>query len=239
MRVCTLLVALVLLAGMTVPVALASDEPLVATVPDGTTLPVVLTRTIDTAKAKPGDPVRFELVSPVVANGTVIPRNAKLSGKIVRVHTLKNHPYSSLAVLIDSVEWKHNVVPLQAHMVGFGKVRLTYYGSKMNCEQSPRDEVYESGSVQVRGGEQRTVRIPPKTSGVGPQCDNVAAQTESDAKSLSDIKLYRTRNLPVPVAFVSRKRDIVLKKGTLLVIRNGADPETMGEATASNNMPRK
>jgi hypothetical protein len=68
------------------------------------------------------------------------------------------------------------------------------------------------------------------------QCDSIAASSETDLQEVAYIRLYRTNSALVPVAFGSTKRDIVLKKGTLLVIRNGAEPVTLGATSMQHKL---
>ena len=219
----------------------APSEPLVA---EGLVMPVVLKQKIDTAKAHPGEIVKFELLSPVMANHEVVaPASAKVYGRIVEAHPLGNNPFSSLAVVIESIAWKNHTLLLHAHLAGFGKMKVTYFGRQYNCDQAlgiQDERVPTRGSSGRLSDPMRSMtRSAPRLGGYEPQCDSIAAQTETDSKAIEHIRLRRTVSKLVPVAFASTKRDIVLKKGTLLVIRNGPEPVTMGAASNQNKLPRQ
>lgn len=239
MRVHVFLAAGILTAGMT-PVCFAgSKSPDISAMPEGITFAVVLKTKLDTTKARPGDVVRFDLLSPVMANHSeVVPGNAKVSGKVIEAHPLGERKFSSLAVAIESITWKRHTVPLHAHAIGFGKLRVTYYGKKYNCSQDAL-------------ATDRPVRLPPQGRGDPPlasnapiarpiqaQCDSVAAQSETDSESIAHIKLFHTTSELAPVVFGSTKRNIVLQKGALMVVRNGPEPATMGGVSAENKVPQ-
>jgi len=216
------------------------DAPTAPTVAEGVVLPVVLKQKIDTAKAHPGEIVKFELLSPVVANSeVVVPANAKVYGRIIEAHPLEKNPFSSLAVVIETIEWKHHTMFLHAHLAGFGRVKVTYFGKQYNCDQAPVADAgvpTRSSSGRLGDPARQLARPAPRMSGLEPQCDSIDAQSETDNKSIEHIRLRHTRSKLVPVAFASTTRDIVLKKGTLLVIRNGAEPVTMGATTKRNKL---
>ena len=213
----------------------APSEPLVA---EGLVMPVVLKQKIDTAKIQPGEVVKFELISPAMANHeVVIPANAKVYGRIVEAHPLGNNPFSSLAVVIESIMWKSHTLSLHAYLAGFGRMKVTYFGKQYYCDQPPT----QNASVPARNSRDsdKAPQPQPRTSVFETQCDSISAQSETDNKSIEHIQLLRTKSKLVPVAFASTKRDIVLKKGTLLVIRNGAEPVTMGAASKQNKLSRQ
>jgi hypothetical protein len=244
MRVRALVASGVCFAIVSTSALLAFDEPANPVIAEGLVLPVVLKQKIDTAKIQPGDVVKFELLSPVIANReVVVPATAKVYGKIVEANPLGKNPFSSLAVAIDSIVWKDHALSLHAHLAGFGKMKVTYFGKQSNCDQPIEQQRVRS---MVRRSTGRDSDRPPDvttpvqaTSGLEPQCDNIAAQSETDNKGIEHIQLRRTRSKLVPVAFASTKRDIVLKKGTLMVIRNGAEPVTMGSTLEQNRLPRE
>jgi hypothetical protein len=127
MRVGNFVASAACFAAIGTSVLFAFDEPAMSTLPEGATLPVVLKQKIDTAKVRRGDKVQFELLSPVIANQTmVVPASAKIYGRIIEAHPLEKHSYSSLAVAIDTIVWKRQTLPLHAHLAGFGKIKVTY-----------------------------------------------------------------------------------------------------------------
>jgi hypothetical protein len=242
MRVGSQLAFSICLAVMITSASFAYDAPAAHTVAEGVVLPVILKQKIDTAKIKPGEVVKFELLSPVIANHeVVIPANAKVFGRVVEAHPLANNPFSSLAVVIESIVWKRQTVPLHAHLAGFGKLKVTYFGKKYSCDQNLSDVFRSPTRPAVSRNEpsRQATNSAPRSVFSETQCDSVAATSETDSQNVAHIRLYRTTSQLVPVAFGSTKRDIVLKKGTLLVIRNGAEPVSVRATSAKNKMPRQ
>jgi len=241
MGVGKLLACGVCFAAMSASVLFAFDEPAASTLAEGATLPVVLKQKIDTAKIREGEIVNFELLSPVIVNReVVIPANAKIYGRVLEARPFATNSFSTLAVAIESITWKRQSLPLHAHLSGFGKLKVTYYGKKYSCDQNLSDAFRPPprGASRNEQGRQAPASAP-KSVFSETQCDSIAASNETDVQKLSHIRLYRTNSKAVPVAFGSTKRDIVLKKGTLLVIRNGAEPLTMGAASNLNRLPHQ
>jgi hypothetical protein len=242
MRVRGLLASGVCFAVLGTSALFAFDEPLMSTLAEGVTLPVVLKQKIDTAKVRQGDMVQFELLSPVLANQTVVvPASAKIYGRILEAHPLEKHRFSSLAVVIESIVWKRQRLALHAHLAGFGRMKVTYYGKKGSCEQNLSDVFRVPPRTGLgRNEPTRQTNTPaPKSVYSETQCESIEASTETDPQKVAYIRLYRTNSPLVPVAFGSTKRNIVLKKGTLLIIRNGAEPVTMGAASNGNKFPHQ
>jgi hypothetical protein len=220
----------------------AFDEPPLSTLPEGVTLPVVLKQKIDTAKVRQGDMVQFELLSPVIANQTVVvPASARIYGRILEAHPLEKHPLSSLAIVIESIVWKRQTLALHAHLAGFGKMKVTYYGKKGSCDQSLSDVFRAPPRTGLGRNEptKQSITTAPRSVYSETQCEPVEASSETDPQNVAYIRLYRTNSPLVPVAFGSTKRTIVLKKGTLLILRNGAEPVTMGAASNGNKLPHQ
>lgn len=241
----TLLLAAPMFAGDETPAA-----PL--EVPEGATLPVVLKKTINAAKAKPGDVVKFELLSPVLAeNSVVIPKSAKLYGRIVFAQPLAGKPYSALAIAVDRAEWKHNTVPLYGHVAGFGKFKyVVNRPAAPGCSSTgsePPIPRRSSATTQDTSAAPRPSRgynlgttqpadLPAELSSCG---GNDSTEAESDTSILKHMSMRRTNSLLVPLALVSTRKDIVLKKGSLLIVRNGAPRVSAGDTALLKNVPRE
>jgi hypothetical protein len=72
-------------SSATAPAAAPSPHPAKIEVPTGTHLPLVLHNAISTRSARPGDPVYFETVFPVMVDGrVVIPAGSYVSGEVTQ-----------------------------------------------------------------------------------------------------------------------------------------------------------
>ena len=112
----TIITVIILLACAFV---VAQEPAPVAGLPDGVRLPVELSNTVDAKKAKPGDPVKMEMLANLrnKAGEMAIPKGATLTGKVVEAvsHT-KENPESRLVILVERAEWKGGSMPLHAYI---------------------------------------------------------------------------------------------------------------------------
>jgi hypothetical protein len=70
-------------AAPAMPSANSSAKPAMVEVPGGTTIPLVIHNAISTRSARPGDPVYFETLFPVMIDGkVVIPAGSYMSGEV-------------------------------------------------------------------------------------------------------------------------------------------------------------
>jgi hypothetical protein len=92
-----------------------------ASPPPGTTLPVVINRTLKAHNLRPGEPISAPLIQsvPVGAN-LVLPRGAKLDGHIVKVSD------SSISILFDHLSWKERTIPVNVRLVAAAAMMNVY-----------------------------------------------------------------------------------------------------------------
>ncbi len=72
----------------------------VITLPAGTTLPVRVTQTLDSASAQPGDPFSGAIATDIVQDGMVlIPRGSTVNGRVIEVHEAAHFKGASLLTI--------------------------------------------------------------------------------------------------------------------------------------------
>lgn len=115
-------------------------------VPSGTIIPVILKTNLNVKKVKVGDEVKLEVTEDVKGADKVVllPRKAKLTGKVSRVQPRDKDGESVLSFLVEKAEWKNGTATL--HAVIAGKVQPPEINSEMMASSNPR-----SGS-SVGGG---------------------------------------------------------------------------------------
>ena len=93
------------------PQALAPNSQ----VPDNLSIPVQLSKTIDTSKCKPGDAVEMKSLEPVlITQGLVMPEDAKLHGRVLGAASRQDNQPSWVLLVVVEAEWKQHRIPLRA-----------------------------------------------------------------------------------------------------------------------------
>ncbi len=140
----TIIAAIMLLLCLSVvgqePAPAAPPAPAAQGLPDGVRLPVELTNTVDAKKAKPGDPVKMEMLANLRSKSgeIALPKGATLIGKVVEAvpHT-KENPESRLVILVERAEWKGGSMPLHAYIDSPIKTRTAGGGGEGGDDARP------------------------------------------------------------------------------------------------------
>jgi hypothetical protein len=113
-------------------------------------LPVTMRQNVDAGKTPVGTRVQAKLTLATLVSGTVIPRDATLSGEVTQsVAKTKTEP-SRLAVRIDTAQWKNGSAPLKVYLTAW------YYPTAMMIGQ---DLSYQSADA---------ASSPKNWNGMGP-----------------------------------------------------------------------
>lgn len=142
----------VILAGMTAaPAAIHAAE-----LPSDTTVPVVLQKTVDAGKVKPGDTVRAKTTEAVSVSGTEIGKGATLIGHVVEARPFVFDPThyavqkaSYLSIHFDQVLEKGAAIPLNVSVRALANSREAYEASRPHY----MDETDSLGTMELIGGD--------------------------------------------------------------------------------------
>lgn len=97
--------------------AQAQQEPASPATANAMSIPAELTKTVRAENAQRGAPVEFRTLEAVLLpNGLVIPRNTKLTGRIVGAAPLQGDKPSWLVLLVERAAWKDQTVSLHAYI---------------------------------------------------------------------------------------------------------------------------
>lgn len=211
-----------------VAAALAQAQPdsLSGQLVGGLSIPAELTTTVRADISHRGDPVEFRTLEAVlIANGLVMPANAKLKGRVVGAAPRRGDKPSWLVLLVERAEWKKQSVPLHA----FIAAQITISSSLNRTDQavdgttvtlSPRRAARESGRVAAANG------IDISSATRLPQDASDASQPDLAAKPvpLKDLRIVRDKD---GIAYLfSSQSDVKLPSGSLFVLQNQAVPGT-------------
>jgi hypothetical protein len=211
-----------------------------AQAPDNLTIPVRLSKAIDTNKCKTGDPVEMRtLESVLIANGIVMPENAKLHGRILGSASRQDNQPSWVVMLVEQAEWKQHSIPLHAFVAAQITIRAALSGTTNNA--------FDGTNGQLDILRRRQAAHIPRALGRGPSAG--LSRTLQDAtverngapqlnyQGIDDLRITQDKN--GNVFLVSQKRHLKLPSGTMFMLRNRLTvPQNEMSATTLAGSPR-
>jgi len=86
-------------------------------VPSGTVLPVVLSKSVNLDKCKPGQTLRGEIAQEIhTANGITIPAGTQIEGHVVEASPKGNHAGSDVSIQFDKLNLSGQWTPVVTHL---------------------------------------------------------------------------------------------------------------------------
>ncbi|MGE5110204.1 MAG: hypothetical protein ACM3JB_05050 [Acidobacteriaceae bacterium] len=191
-------------------------------------IPATVAKGVHAEKVRPGDEVRFEVVEPVLAGkGVVIPDGAQLYGHIVDSEPLEDPSPSRLAIQIDRAKWHHKWFPLRAFISGLGIRReLNRQAADSRCA------FFADVAAREGASGNGMVRHSPETPEDEDDCRmawmrrNTIAATDREY-TLQEMKL-ETNQQDGSTALISKKKNIYLPSGLLIMLHNVPETEPPG-----------
>jgi hypothetical protein len=162
-------------ALLLVPALLLADQ---VQVPDGTTVPIELKNYLSAKKAKVGDAVKMEITRDVLGKDKekLIPRGAKVMGKVTRVVAGGKDAESVISIVADRAEWKGGSAELHALIAG--AVRPPEINT----------ELLASNNARGSGGNTNPSRGTPDSGGAGQQDSVRSAVEESMSNQTGEVQ---------------------------------------------------
>jgi hypothetical protein len=108
--------------------------------------PVTMRQNLTAGAATVGTKVQAKLVIATLVNGTVVPRDAVLSGEVTESVAKSGTDPSRLAIRMDSVKWKNESVPLKVYLTAW------YYPTEVVPTQDSSNESADARSPRNWNG---------------------------------------------------------------------------------------
>ncbi|HEY4960159.1 MAG TPA: hypothetical protein VFC15_13515 [Candidatus Limnocylindrales bacterium] len=207
---------------LAVAIGQAQQETSVTPTVAGLSIPAELTTTVRAENAHRGDSVEFRTLEAVlIANGLVIPKNAKLLGRIVGAASREGDKPSWLVLLVERAEWKQQTVPLHAFIAR----QIAITGASQNNYESadsmtPSTVTRRPARENIRSAVEVGADISPMTK--LPQDSRTSSRPDPNPNTLmlKDVRIVRDKD---GIAYLfSSKANVTLPSGTLFVLQNQA-----------------
>jgi len=198
-------------------------------------IPAELKTTVKAENAHRGDPVEFRTLEPqLIANGVVMPANAKLTGRIVGAAPQQGDKPSWLVLLVERAEWKQVSIPLHAFIAR--QIAISN-ASQLNAQNTDamtnpsnsRRPGRESARAAVHDGidTSSSNRMPQDAKEVSPQGPSI------HTPPIKDLRIVRDKD---GIAYLfSANANVKLPSGTLFVLQNQPPQPQATPAPAAAN----
>jgi hypothetical protein len=100
-------------------VSLSQSKSAAAGSPAASEFPVVMRQNVAAGKTSVGTKVEAKLEAATLVNGTVIPKDAILSGEVIESTAKSATDPSRLAIRMDSVQWKNGSAPIKVYLTAW------------------------------------------------------------------------------------------------------------------------
>ncbi len=200
-------------------------------------IPAELKTTVKAETAHRGDPVEFRtLEAELIANGVVMPANAKLMGRIVGAAPQQGDKPSWLVLLVERAEWKEASIPLHAFIarqIAISVNPLNSQNTDAMTNANSRRVGRESARAAVHDGldNSSSTRMPQDAKDLSPP--TAGAKTPP----IKDLRIVRDKD---GIAYLfSANSNVKLPSGTLFVLQNQPPQSqaTPGPANAGDPKP--
>jgi len=213
-------------AGFTLA-ALAEKKPPHSNLADLVEFPVYLQQKVAAGITPVGTKVQAKLTISTLFHGTVIPRDAVLSGEVTESQAKSSESPSKLGIRVDLAQWKNGSLPIKVYLTEW------YYPSKLAMAEDGNpgySAIHGSVGVAIGGGGNS---YPPPNSPGGGEFPNSEPSTfppDPQATTSSDVSPHRVRMKDVEstrsddgsIALTSKKTSLKLDKSTTYVMASGS-----------------
>jgi hypothetical protein len=190
---------------------------------NATDFPVLLQQVVVAGKTPAGTKIQARLTIATLFNGTVIPRNALLSGEVAESSVKTATEPSRLSILVDSAQWKNGSATLKLYFTGWYYPTTAAEGGQ-DLQYGPPEPANRTwnGQGQYPDPNSKVYRpFPGGDSDKGSAVpDTPASATSKNRVLMKDVEAQR--NSDGGIALVSKRSNIKLEKYTTYVLSAAA-----------------
>ncbi len=197
------------------PAAAASSTPTAA----ATDLPVIFQQKIEAGKTPVGTKIQAKLDMATLVNGTVIPRNAVLSGEVLESVARTKTESSRVSIRVDSAQWKNGTATLKLYLIPWYYPPVIDTAPNLQYGPQQSDKRTWNGMGQYPDPNSPAYRPFPK----GADSDQASSDPNSSTSTgprhrvrIKNVEAQRTSN--GVITLLSAHSDIKLDKATTYVL---------------------
>jgi hypothetical protein len=183
--------------------------------------PVILQQNVTAGKTPVGSKIQAKLTIATLLNGTVIPRNATLSGEVTESAAKTAGDPSRLAIRMDSVEWKSGTSAIKLYFTGWYYPTVDQPGQDLQYgPQQPANRTW-NGQGQYPDSNSHVYRpFPGSDSGNdSPVPDTPSSTTGTHSVAMKDVEAKRTGD--GTIVLTSKRSNVKLARYTTYVVSAG------------------
>ncbi|HTS35856.1 MAG TPA: hypothetical protein VMH04_09305 [Candidatus Solibacter sp.] len=186
--------------------------------------PIVLQQNVVAGKTAVGAKIQAKLNLATLVNGTVIPRNAVLSGEVVESSAKSEQEPSRLSIRMDSAQWNEGSMPIKAYLTAWFYPTVISPGQDLQYgPMQPASRTW-NGEGQYPDANSKVYRPFPggdsnQNSGAP---DTSSASTSHNRVAMKNVEAEAGADGVITI--VSRHSNIKLDKSTTYILSSGELP---------------
>jgi hypothetical protein len=201
--------------------AFGQQKPAAAGAAGAQEFPITMQQNVTAGKTPIGTKVQAKLRTATLLNGTVIPRNAVLSGEVVESTAKSENSDSRLSIRMDSANWKNGTAAVLLYLTAWYYPTREALGQDLQYGPTqPANRTWNGAGAYPDPNSKVYKPFPEGDSDKGGSVPDTPSSTTSNHRSpIPDMQAVRGDN--GAIAVVSHRSNIKLDKLTTYVLVSG------------------
>jgi hypothetical protein len=183
--------------------------------------PVTLQQNVTAGKTPVGSKIQAKLSIATLVDGTVVPRNATLSGEVIESVAKTSNEPSRLAIRMDSAQWKGGTLPIKVFVTNWYYPTISEAGQ--NLQYGPAQPANRTWNGQGQYPDPNSKAYKPFPSDDSDKSSSVpdtpSSTTSNHRTQMKDVQAERSTD--GTTALTSKRANIKLEKYTTYVLSAG------------------